>query len=128
MLSIRPYSPLPEREKAFLVIPWLLTNTDSAVVIDPKGENYQITADVRRRMGHKIIRLDPFGVCGPGGDTYNVHDAIDPGTNTALDDVRALAEAIVVKTGRERAVLERCQRDFYRRHDCIHSCFRGRAS
>jgi type IV secretion system protein VirD4 len=82
------------------VIPWLLTNPDSAVVVDLAGENYHLTSDARRRQGQRIVRLDPFGVCGPGSDTFNPLDFVNP--DTLIDDARDLAEAIVVRTGSEK--------------------------
>lgn len=51
-----------------LIIPNLLLYEDSALVIDPKGENARITA--RRRgteadgLGQDVYVLDPFGVSG----------------------------------------------------------------
>ena len=50
-----------------VVIPTLLTYPGAVVVLDPKGENYQVTARARREMGQQVIRLDPFSTCGPGG-------------------------------------------------------------
>jgi type IV secretion system protein VirD4 len=82
------------------IIPWLLTNPDSTVVVDLAGENYQLTGDARRRMGHRVVRLDPFGVSGPGSDTFNALDSISP--DTMLDDARDLAESLVVRGGQEK--------------------------
>ena len=44
------------------IIPFLLTCEESCVVVDFKGENALLTAERRRRMGHKIVILDPFKV------------------------------------------------------------------
>jgi type IV secretion system protein VirD4 len=44
------------------IIPFLLTCDESCVVVDFKGENALLTAERRRRMGHKIVILDPFKV------------------------------------------------------------------
>jgi type IV secretion system protein VirD4 len=85
-----------------IAIPTLLTCPDSMVVIDPKGENYEKTAAVRRAMGHKVVRIDPFNVCGPGGDTFNPLERIVASYRDALDDCRALAEMLVVRTGEEK--------------------------
>ena len=82
-------------------LPFLFTCPDSCAVVDFKGENYRITSDARRRMGHRVIRLDPFGVCGPGSDTYNPMSSIDPDNTTAIDDCRVMAESIVVRGARE---------------------------
>jgi type IV secretion system protein VirD4 len=48
-----------------VIIPNLLSHRGSTVVIDPKGELFAATAEARRKMGHRVIRLDPFGVAGP---------------------------------------------------------------
>lgn len=44
------------------IIPALLTWTGPTIVIDPKGENYAVTAERRRQMGQQVHVLDPFGV------------------------------------------------------------------
>jgi type IV secretion system protein VirD4 len=44
------------------IVPFLLTCEESCVVVDFKGENALLTAERRRRMGHKIVILDPFKV------------------------------------------------------------------
>jgi len=44
------------------VIPFLLTCEESCVVIDIKGELAALTAEARRRMGHRIVILDPWKV------------------------------------------------------------------
>lgn len=81
-----------------LVIPHLLSCEDSMVVLDPKGENYTITAARRMAMGHQIIRLDPFEVCGPDGDTFNPMDTIRYDDEQAIDNARAMAEAMVMRS------------------------------
>ena len=43
------------------IIPALLDHPGSAVIIDPKGENYAVTAARRRAMGQEVVALDPFG-------------------------------------------------------------------
>ena len=44
------------------VVPFLLTCPESCVVVDFKGELALLTAEQRRRMGHRIVILDPFKV------------------------------------------------------------------
>src|SRR5579885_3834981 len=53
------------------VLPFLLTCPDSCVVVDFKGENARLTAAARRRMGHKVVVLDPFKIVTPEPDTFN---------------------------------------------------------
>ncbi len=83
------------------ILPFLESDGESAAVIDPKGESFTLTAGRRREAGHRVVRLDPFGGCGPGGDTLNPLDLIDRDSPTALDQCRGLAEALVVRTGQE---------------------------
>jgi type IV secretion system protein VirD4 len=42
------------------IIPTLLSYPGSVIVIDPKCENYRVTARHRREMGQRVIVLDPF--------------------------------------------------------------------
>ena len=84
-----------------LVIPFLLECPDSCVVIDPKGENAKLTADPRRKMGHKVVILDPFKVVTATPDTFNPLSVIDEASPLALDDCRAIAKEMVVRTGME---------------------------
>ncbi|RYC70044.1 type IV secretory system conjugative DNA transfer family protein [Spirosoma sordidisoli] len=60
-----------------VVIPTLLTYPGSVVVLDPKGENYEVTARARREMGQQVIRLNPFGVSSDATDSFNVMDVFD---------------------------------------------------
>ncbi len=85
-----------------VVIPHLLTCPDSMVVIDPKGENYSLTADARRAMGHHVVILDPFQNASCEPDTLNPVEFIDPHSPTALDDCRDLTESLVLRTGQEK--------------------------
>lgn len=81
------------------VIPTLLTYTKGSVfVFDPKGELFKITS--KRRKG-RVIRVDPYRVCGPGGDTYNPLLEIF-GSEFTADDCRALADAMVVQSADAR--------------------------
>lgn len=63
-----------------LIIPWLLSCQESAVVIDFKGENATITAEHRRaRFGHRIELLDPWHVVTNNPSTLNPLDFIAKG-------------------------------------------------
>ncbi len=46
------------------IVPNLLMYAGSLVVIDPKGENYALTHEERRKEG-RVIRIDPFRVTKP---------------------------------------------------------------
>jgi type IV secretion system protein VirD4 len=84
------------------IVPFMFTCPDSMVSTDFKGENTTLTADVRRKMGHRVVVLDPFKVTTPEPDTFNPLEWIDKDSPTALDDCRDLAEALVVRSGQEK--------------------------
>ena len=84
------------------VVPYVLNCPESMVIVDFKGENYQLTAAARRAMGHKIVVLDPFKVVTQNPDQFNALDEIEADSPLAIDDCRSLAEALVVRTGDEK--------------------------
>ena len=53
-------------------------------------------------MGQKVRRLDFFDVCGPGGDALNVLDLVRSDSALLVDEARAMAEALVARTGDEK--------------------------
>ncbi|MBL4897357.1 MAG: type IV secretory system conjugative DNA transfer family protein [Erythrobacter sp.] len=79
------------------IIPALLRYPGPAIVIDPKGENYQVTARRRRELGQKVLLLDPFGVTGEETGALNPLDLIDHRSPEAIDSAAQLAELIVTK-------------------------------
>jgi len=80
------------------LIPNLLSYRGNCVVVDPSGTLFKQTAKHRRRkFGHRIIRLDPFGVCGPGGDSLNCLDFIDHRAEDFVDQLRDLADRLVIR-------------------------------
>jgi type IV secretion system protein VirD4 len=84
------------------VIPALLDYPGSMLVIDPKGENYAVTADYRRSIGHEVVALDPFGLAG-GTASFNPMEALDVSDRSCIDDAAALAEMLVVRDPRASA-------------------------
>jgi len=91
------YAPTGAGKGVSYVIPTLLEyRRGSMFVFDPKGELFRTTWRARAAMGNRIIRLDPFGVCGPGGDSYNALLDIQRGS-MVVDDARAMGEAMVVR-------------------------------
>jgi type IV secretion system protein VirD4 len=87
-----------------LIVTNLMSCRSSLVIIDIKGELWRITSEHRRRkLRHKVIRLDPLGIAGPVAEsmTMNPLDAIDENSDLFLDDCRELAGAFVVRTGKE---------------------------
>lgn len=96
-------SPAGGGKSVAALIPNLLAHRGNCVIVDPKGELFRAVAEHRRRkFGHKIIRLDPFGVCGPGGDTLNPFDFIDHRADDFVDQVRDLADMLVIRPHDEK--------------------------
>jgi type IV secretion system protein VirD4 len=86
-----------------VAIPNLYAYPGNCVVVDPKGELFRETAAHRRRQfGHRIIRLDPFEVCGPGGDTLNPLGIIDAKASDFVDQMTDLADQIVIRQHDEK--------------------------
>lgn len=85
-----------------LVTPFLLTSPESAVVLDFKAELAGLTAEYRRKkFGHQVVLIDPYRSFTAKPDTYNPLDAIGKDDPLAIDDCNDLANAVVVRTGRE---------------------------
>ena len=77
------------------IIPTLLRYPGPVIVIDPKGENYAVTADRRRALGQEVVVLDPVGITGaaePGA--LNPLDLVDPSDGQCIDDTAALASLL----------------------------------
>jgi type IV secretion system protein VirD4 len=87
------------------IIPNLIEYPGSILVIDPKGENAQITANrrgkgsrhVKEPLGQDVFVLDPFGVSGHETSHFNPLKMIDPKSPTAVDDAALVAEALVIQ-------------------------------
>ncbi len=53
-------------------------------------------------MGNEIVLLDPFKSVTQTPDTFNPLDFIDPDSPLVIDECRALANALVIRTGQEK--------------------------
>lgn len=84
------------------VIPNLLTDTASAVVLDPKGELFRLTAKQRRRMGQQIVVIDPFHLATKKSDCFNPLTLGKHDPRTLVDNARRLAASLVVKAPQEK--------------------------
>lgn len=80
------------------IVPALLRYRGPVIVIDPKGENYQVTARQRREQGQEVHVIDPFGIVGEETDALNPLDLIDPASPEAIDQAAQLAELLVTET------------------------------
>jgi type IV secretion system protein VirD4 len=79
--------------------PNLFSYPGSMFVLDPKAELARETAAVRAACGHQVYVLDPFGQSGIASARFNVLAEIDRGADTVVDDVTAIAEAIIPDEG-----------------------------
>ncbi|MBL8827193.1 MAG: type IV secretory system conjugative DNA transfer family protein, partial [Planctomycetaceae bacterium] len=59
------------------IIPTLLRFNGTTIVVDPKGEHYATTHRYREQLGHRVVRLDPFGITGGPTDALNPLDVFD---------------------------------------------------
>jgi len=85
-------------------IPALLSWQGPAIVVDPRGENYAVTAKRRRAMGHIVYRLDPFCIAGNDmGDSLNPMDLIDPEADDFEDNAAVVAQLCMQRLTDERA-------------------------
>ncbi|HJT30069.1 MAG TPA: type IV secretory system conjugative DNA transfer family protein [Pyrinomonadaceae bacterium] len=87
------------------IIPNLLLWKGSALVIDPKGTNAEVTAKRRQDMGQQIYVIDPFEVLGAefyqslnkkGPDAFNPLKGLDINSLTIREDLGVVADALVV--------------------------------
>jgi type IV secretion system protein VirD4 len=93
------FAPVGAGKSTGVIIPQLLTNSESAVVIDFKGELARATSVHRRRVfRHRIVLLDPFCVVTHQPDSFNPLDFIKPDSPDLIDATRDLAEALVVRS------------------------------
>jgi type IV secretion system protein VirD4 len=78
------------------IIPALLTWDGPAVVIDPKGENYAVTGERRRKLGQRVAVLDPFAVTeAEAKDALNPFDLLREAGPPAADDAAVIARLAV---------------------------------
>lgn len=78
------------------IIPALLSWRGPAIVIDPRGENYAVTAARRRAMGQTVHVLDPFDVTGEiNRDSLNPLDLLDYRSDVFEDNAAVIAELLI---------------------------------
>ncbi|ALN75804.1 type IV secretory system conjugative DNA transfer family protein [Aureimonas sp. AU20] len=78
-----------------VIIPNLLTAERSILVIDPKGENAEITARQRQSFGPVYV-LAPFRQDGVASAAYNPLAGLDPKDDAFVDDATTLATALIL--------------------------------
>ena len=93
-----------------VVIPNLLKHKGSAVILDPKGENFLVTANKRAKLGNKVFYYDPWEVI----DEYskvsksrlnyqavkakiNPFDLIEANEIDIIDKAKMLASSLIIR-------------------------------
>lgn len=92
---------------ACLIMPNLKRWPHNVLVIDPKGEAAEEAIAWRKKRGQECHVLDPFlsaQVPDKFRAQYNPLDDIDPQSMTAKEDVMAIADGIVMRSGSSSAV------------------------
>ena len=88
-----------------VIIPNLLRWRSSVLVIDPKGEAAEATAQARKDVG-KVFVLDPFESANVDAEfkaSYNPLDELDPQSLTIREDIEAVADGIVMRADPQAA-------------------------
>ena len=104
MVHALTVAPAGAGKSVAVLIPNLLSYIGSCVVVDPKGELFAATARHRSEvLGQAVYRLDPFGIAGPDSESAKMNplDFIDAEDPNLITDVRAVADAMVIRTGQE---------------------------
>jgi len=84
-----------------LIIPNLLRWPESALIIDPKGEAAEATAERRKAMGIDSHVIDPFGAAAVPDSlraSFNPVAALDPNSLTIKEDIEAISDGIVMRS------------------------------
>jgi len=92
------FAPTRSGKGVGLVIPTLLSWKQSAVILDLKGELWEMSAGWRKRAGHKVLRFDPASPTASIG--FNPLEEIRLGTEYEVGDVQNLATLLVDPDGK----------------------------
>ncbi len=86
------------------IIPNLLRWSHNALVIDPKGEAAEATAETREAMGQAVHVLDPFNTCNVAERfraRLNLLDEISPDSPHSFRQLNAMADGLVMRHSAE---------------------------
>ncbi|MCK9550441.1 type IV secretory system conjugative DNA transfer family protein [Aquamicrobium sp.] len=95
---ILAFAPTRSGKGIGLVIPTLLAWEGSCVVLDIKGENWELTAGYRKSIGNKVLRFDP--VSQTGGVGYNPLEEIRLNSIYTVSDVQNIASIVIDPDGK----------------------------
>jgi type IV secretion system protein VirD4 len=97
-------APTRSGKGATSIIPTLLTNNESAFVLDIKGENWFVTSPHRAMRGHRVIVINPFnqfgeelGFAKPMTQRFNPLNNIKSDSKTFDSDIMKVIDAIIIK-------------------------------
>jgi type IV secretory pathway TraG/TraD family ATPase VirD4 len=86
------------------IIPTLLVSNESTFVLDVKGENFFVTAPHRAKLGHRVIKINPFNLFGKKiGNYEHFTERFNPLANLRPDsadfvsNIGTLAGAIILE-------------------------------
>ena len=94
-----------------VVIPNLLCHRGSTVVLDPKGENFIVTAQQRSRLGNRVYYFDPWNVLGNyrGVNFANTNkaylnplDYLNPEDDDFIMNLDGLSSSLIEQTGEQK--------------------------
>lgn len=68
------FAPTGKGKSVSVIVPTLLTSQRSMIVLDLKGELYNVTARRRREMGQHVVAIDPFNIVLQKSDGLNPLD------------------------------------------------------
>ncbi|GAB1253077.1 type IV secretory system conjugative DNA transfer family protein [Desulfovibrio falkowii] len=92
------FAPTRSGKGVGLVLPTLLSWLESTLVLDIKGENYELTAGWRKSIGHKILRFDPKNVTRTV--RFNPLAEIRLYQDEAVQDAQAIATILLDPDGK----------------------------
>ena len=72
----------------------------NALVIDPKGEAAEITAQKRAEMGQKVYVIDPYGEADINDDlraSFNPLDQLDPNDPNIVEDIEIIVDGLTIE-------------------------------
>lgn len=81
-----------------IVLPTLLTWPHSALILDPKAENWALTSGRRAQLGHRVFCFNPASMTS---HRFNPLAEVRTGTEYEIADVQLLAVTLVNPTGAE---------------------------
>ena len=92
------FAPTRSGKGVSLVVPTLLSWTESVLVLDIKGENYALSAGWRAKMGQRVLRFDPASLTG--SVRYNPLAEVRLGTDYEIADCQNIASMIIDPDGK----------------------------